>query len=539
MLLRKALASLTSLCIAVLVVEVAARVVGLDDRQPDRFRFHPDLGWTIDPGSDSAGIVNESGFRHRSVRPEKGAREGRVVVLGDSFAEGHGLSWFHTFPGILEVWLNESDHERDWQVINLGVSGWGSAQQLIALESIALDMDPDVVVWQVFPHNDLCNNSIELANTCSLLDYRRPYLVQSGGRLRTAWTRPVVAPLRRSVLARMAEDALTWGTGGLVGPDPDADWREYAKQRIDHMESNAERLGLSATPEVYSLAPEAAHPPVIARAWRESETIVDAALDLVGQSGIELVAVVIPYSETFDDEWMARKARRAGVGAGAAELRLEAGYPTSRWERMFTARGAAVVSVRDLIAADPDMLPEDFFYPSGHRHDRHLNRFGHVKVAQWTLSQLVLRDVVSSPAPSDAVSSFDLFARVAPPVVVTGLVDRVAGDGTPVLAAEAAESALVFRCTEPALVALHCATRSEAEIAAVEIVANGTRVSPDPHSSDASPARSWRFRTRAGRNDLRLVVNGEARPDRPEVQFTQIKVVAVAGGSDRDVDATP
>jgi hypothetical protein len=63
-------------------------------------------------------------------------------------------------------------------VINFGVSGYGTAQELLALRHAAWAYDPDVVVLAFVTGNDVRNNSRELEG-----DPDRPYFVEREGRL--------------------------------------------------------------------------------------------------------------------------------------------------------------------------------------------------------------------------------------------------------------------------------------------------------------------------------------------------------------------
>jgi lysophospholipase L1-like esterase len=62
-----------------------------------------------------------------------------VFTLGDSFVEGIGIPADATFPFQLDVLLNVRDdrYNKDYGVVNLGVSGYGPKQEILRLKEYA------------------------------------------------------------------------------------------------------------------------------------------------------------------------------------------------------------------------------------------------------------------------------------------------------------------------------------------------------------------------------------------------------------------
>ena len=86
---------------------------------------------------------------------EKPAGVIRIVGVGDSFTQGYEVSVEDTYLYRLERLLR--DREVPVEVINLGVSGHGTAEELIMLREFGLRFDPDIVVVGYF-QNDLDDN---------------------------------------------------------------------------------------------------------------------------------------------------------------------------------------------------------------------------------------------------------------------------------------------------------------------------------------------------------------------------------------------
>ena len=113
--------------------------------------------------------TNELGYRDRSI--EEDTTKTNVLVIGDSFAAGHGLkSTEERFSDLLEQKLGPDRY----RVYNLGVSGSDTRDE--AQRLAAYPVKPDVVILQYFP------NDIERAGREGGLSLRgsEPYADLSG-----------------------------------------------------------------------------------------------------------------------------------------------------------------------------------------------------------------------------------------------------------------------------------------------------------------------------------------------------------------------
>ena len=103
--------------------------------------------------------VNALGFRGPEVAVPKPAGTRRIVVLGDSITFGNDLPVEATYPWRVEALLREAG--RNVEVCNLGVTGYDTLQEALALERIGLGLEPDLVVVG-FCLNDVGTVSLEL-----------------------------------------------------------------------------------------------------------------------------------------------------------------------------------------------------------------------------------------------------------------------------------------------------------------------------------------------------------------------------------------
>lgn len=101
--------------------------------------------------------TNSLGLRTAEVTQPKPADVVRIVALGDSVTFGWGLRAEDAYPSQLAGLLATLHPERRYEVINAGVSGYGTWQELRWLEDSGLALQPDIVVVQVHL-NDAADN---------------------------------------------------------------------------------------------------------------------------------------------------------------------------------------------------------------------------------------------------------------------------------------------------------------------------------------------------------------------------------------------
>jgi lysophospholipase L1-like esterase len=73
----------------------------------------------------------------------------RVLMLGDSITYGNGVAWNETFSYRLQQILNGAGAAARVEVLNLGVSGYNTAQELATLQELGLRLDPDLVILNI------------------------------------------------------------------------------------------------------------------------------------------------------------------------------------------------------------------------------------------------------------------------------------------------------------------------------------------------------------------------------------------------------
>ena len=90
--------------------------------------------------------INSDGLRDREYVIEKPANTFRIVAFGDSVGFGWGVNLEDIYTEVLERNLNENFKDKHYEVINFGVPGYYTAQELRMLEVKALKYSPDLVL---------------------------------------------------------------------------------------------------------------------------------------------------------------------------------------------------------------------------------------------------------------------------------------------------------------------------------------------------------------------------------------------------------
>lgn len=182
------------------------------DIEPDPYR-----GWRVIPMLRLPGPTssNSKGLRgSREYSYGRTAEVGRIVVLGDSFTYGLHVADAETYPAQMERMLG------DWEVLNLGVNGYGTDQQLLYWLSEGRKYEPDIVILGYYLP-DFHRNANRIQHG------PKPYFNIEGGALKLAG---VPVPSRQEVLDEEVPSvpglritrAAYWAWHRLRDEEPDA-----------------------------------------------------------------------------------------------------------------------------------------------------------------------------------------------------------------------------------------------------------------------------------------------------------------------------
>jgi lysophospholipase L1-like esterase len=99
------------------------------------------------------GLTNRFGFRDIARSREKEENIFRIALIGDSVSMQAVLPLEKLYFRRLQTLLDEYDWEKKIEILNFGVAGYSTAQEVALLEKTILGFSPDAVLWQ-FHDND-------------------------------------------------------------------------------------------------------------------------------------------------------------------------------------------------------------------------------------------------------------------------------------------------------------------------------------------------------------------------------------------------
>lgn len=121
------------------------------------YEYHPIIGHRFIPGiaarlpHEGGGYLirtNQAGFRcEHEVIPEKLPRSFRILLFGDSFTAGDGVSNQYRYGDLIEK------HFGRLQILNFGLSGTGTDQQYLIFREFAKNLEYDLLMIGLLVEN--------------------------------------------------------------------------------------------------------------------------------------------------------------------------------------------------------------------------------------------------------------------------------------------------------------------------------------------------------------------------------------------------
>ncbi len=430
-LLQNAALALAAIAVAAVVAEVTLRLFRPQPLEaayvfPDgTLRHRPSFSYTYTrSGFSNVVTYNSLGFRGPEVARPKQAGLPRILFMGDSFVEGKQVADEEVVTAVLARLLR--DGARPAEVINAGVAGAGTGEELILWEKLGRSLAPDLVILGFYP-NDVRNNverryfAVREGQVVQLREPRLPrvrwiydarkllaahshlyMLVQSA---REAWRERVeeegrvkagrgVSEGARADEGRKLEEegsaAARKGTGeervatprGSAGSEADEDG-EDPRGAVDdggepagdpaRNEDRREPLAaarLLETEDVFEIEPS----PEIAAGWVLTEALLTEMKRRVEISGARFMVVALPTRFQVDDALWRAHAREIGISPGLYDLEI----PGKRLAAWAEHTGGVVV---DLLPAFRAANRDNSFY---YAIDAHWNPEGH-RIAAGTI----------------------------------------------------------------------------------------------------------------------------------------------------------
>lgn len=166
------------------------------------------LGWAHEPGQEgvfetpqfSTRVrINDKGLRDRPHSYECQNDKERILVLGDSFAWGYGVEESERFSQLLEKSL-------DVEVINAGVSGYSTDQELLWYKNEGIKYETDLVIL-VVTGNDVGDNNQQLVSN---IYYKPRFVLEDDHLVLRGYPVPKTSSMGRFVYSLSQRSALAY-----------------------------------------------------------------------------------------------------------------------------------------------------------------------------------------------------------------------------------------------------------------------------------------------------------------------------------------
>src|SRR5947207_94737 len=131
-------------------------------------QFDPVFGWRARPNLDTHHLMVDV-FHIRTDqdgwRGDHSLTESDIVVFGDSFAAGYGVSDRHFFANL----------SGGYKIKSVGIGGYSMVQELLWMTELKNSLHRKLVVWFIYYGNDLFDNLMP-----DLRGYRKPFVRENG-----------------------------------------------------------------------------------------------------------------------------------------------------------------------------------------------------------------------------------------------------------------------------------------------------------------------------------------------------------------------
>ncbi len=325
-------------------------------------RHLPSFSYTYSRSEFSNRVTyNSLGLRGPEIGPG-GKDDTRVLFLGDSFVEGKQVGEDEVLTAVLSEVGRRAGLALE--VINAGVSGHGTAEELLLWESIGRDLEPDVVILGFYP-NDVRNNA------------DRGTFVLAGGL-------PIRAGEPRLPKIRWIYDVRKYLSS-----------HSHLYILIQETTDELERRGgmndgagaLLESEDVFARVPS----PEVRDGWSLTLALLGKLREEVEAGGARFVVAVLPTRFQVDDDLWREHAVSSGLEASDYDLRV----PQRRIGEWSERTGAAVI---DLLESFRARNAANSFYFSL---DAHWNPAGHRLAAESLLEEMIARDLLRSGPPAE------------------------------------------------------------------------------------------------------------------------------------------
>jgi len=331
----KVLVVFASIIIGLVVAEVGLRFLGIE--YPNFYDFDPHLGHALRPGTQGFWLkegggyvsINRDGLRDREHDIKKPPNTLRIAVLGDSYAEAMQVNREEAFWAIMEKQLQgcQNLRGRNIEVINFGVSGFGTTQELLLLRQKVWKYSPDIVLLAFCSGNDVADNSLSLKKK----EYD-PYYILDNGKLILQ-----DQPTRKRWKEKVEENHLTRPLFQWFSQFRVVQAMLYGEKIIRDSMARSGTADINAEPGI----PNEVYQRPTADSWQEAWRVTEALLlqmrDEVVQRGAQFVIVVLTIGRQVNPDPAVRAQFAKALGV------KDLFYSDHRVERFCQSHGIPVL----------------------------------------------------------------------------------------------------------------------------------------------------------------------------------------------------
>jgi hypothetical protein len=322
--------------------------------------------------------TNAFGLRGPAIAQQPTPGRGRVLLAGDSFVEARQVAETQTTAALLGGAVGPG-----CEVVNGGVAGWGTGEELVYLRNEGLALRPDLVILLFFMGNDVANNARRA-------DPRGGWHTGPGFRLEKDGSltelefhaTPEESPLAL-MLGRLSF-SFTYLESGVLAKLGDQD-----DDDDDDGRSGIVKRDLFATRESSE----------VRRAWQLTEALIGALAQEVARADSRLALVAAPAAyQVYPEEarWLRAEAK-ADRETGSSEVDTALTAPNRHLAEIADRQGAAYLDLLPALRAAAKSSPRDRLYFEG---DAHWTAAGH-RVASRELAGLLANVPDVAPAGCD------------------------------------------------------------------------------------------------------------------------------------------
>jgi lysophospholipase L1-like esterase len=375
----RAVLALLGVSLGLVLVETMLRTFYPQYGGKEPGQFHPILGVSLIPNFEGVHIAyghenvtnihtNSLGFRDSEVQIPKPENVFRILVLGDSMTFGLGVMEEEAFPAVLEDMLNGGEKAKgvQYEIVNAGVPGYGTAQELLQYQLHGPKLNPDLVILAFLAANDL------LDNLCVDQVLSDRTVVHSGS------TRPCFA-LRNGELAIVHGPQRPQNVPGRKKLFPSANrlhtWvfiRSRVKSlltgNVDVIKflSNFANVRAPNMPGIFSWYMDD-----FEKGWPLTEQLLDKLEDEVAHDGAKLVVVVFPDRPQTTHQYLTLTRVLFEELEETAEFMADSTKPQDlflNWgEKEQVPVFDCLPGMREAASTQPLNLQDGHFNPAGHR----------------------------------------------------------------------------------------------------------------------------------------------------------------------------